>query len=89
MIDEYNTLRGENEGVEYPSLSQSMLVDPACGDLPKCTEIIPELRDRVLEAIAEQKAEVEQRYCNDGYHNEPENSTTNIMINYFCFSAKN
>lgn len=60
VIDEYNTLHGENEGVEYPSLSQSMLVDPACGDLPKCTEIIPELRDRVLEAIAEQKAEVEQ-----------------------------
>lgn len=62
VIDEYNTLRGENQGVEYPSLSQSMLVDPACGDLPKCTEVIPELQDRVLEAIAEQKAEVEQRY---------------------------
>ena len=61
VIDEYNALRGESQGMEYPSLSQSMLADPACGDLPKCNNVIPELQDRVLEAIAEQKAEVEQR----------------------------
>lgn len=89
MIDEYNTLLGENKGVEYPSLSQSMLVDPACGDLPKCTETIPELRDRVLEAISEQKAEVEQRYYNDGYHNKLENNALDFMINHYSFSAKN
>lgn len=80
IIDEYNTLRGESEGVEYQSLSQSMLVDPACGDLPKCVEVIPELRDRVLEAIAEQKAEVEQRYCCSIYHFEPK--TSGVMLFY-------
>lgn len=62
VIDEYNTCKGGSDGGSYQSISQMMFVDPATGDLPKCTDVIPELRDRVLEAMAEHKAEVEQRF---------------------------
>ncbi|XP_063844532.1 translation initiation factor eIF2B subunit beta-like [Scylla paramamosain] len=61
VIDEHNTPRGEKQGVEYPSLSQSMLVDSPCmWRSPKMHGGYSELQDRVLEAIGEQKAEVEQ-----------------------------
>ncbi|XP_063597481.1 translation initiation factor eIF2B subunit beta-like [Penaeus indicus] len=60
VIDEYNTCKGASDGGNYQSISQMMFVDPATGDLPKCTDVIPELRDRILEAMAEHKAEVEQ-----------------------------
>nr|XP_053642924.1 translation initiation factor eIF-2B subunit beta-like [Cherax quadricarinatus] len=60
VIDEYNTCRGVSDGETYQSHSQMMFVDPASGDLPECTDVIPQLKDRILEAIAEHKAEVEQ-----------------------------
>ncbi|XP_042241421.1 translation initiation factor eIF-2B subunit beta-like isoform X2 [Homarus americanus] len=60
VIDEYNTCRGASDGGGYQGFSQMMFVDPASGDLPECTDVIPELQDRILEAVAEHKAEVEQ-----------------------------
>ncbi|XP_071533160.1 translation initiation factor eIF2B subunit beta [Panulirus ornatus] len=60
VIDEYNTCQGASDGGTYQSNSQMMFVDPASGDLPECKDVIPELRDRILEAISEHKFEVEQ-----------------------------
>ncbi|XP_045611682.1 translation initiation factor eIF2B subunit beta isoform X4 [Procambarus clarkii] len=60
VIDEYNACREVSEGGGYQSLKQMMFVDPASGDLPECTETIPELRNRILEVLAEHKAEIEQ-----------------------------
>ncbi|KAK8371709.1 hypothetical protein O3P69_013561 [Scylla paramamosain] len=59
---EHNAFPSGVSGVWYCVIPPSLLrtTHPACGDLPKCTEVIPELQDRVLEAIGEQKAEVEQ-----------------------------
>lgn len=60
VIDEYNACRGACDGGGYQIASQMMFGDPTSGDLPECTEVFSELKNRVLEAIAEHKAEIEQ-----------------------------
>ncbi|XP_068218522.1 translation initiation factor eIF2B subunit beta [Palaemon carinicauda] len=70
VIDEYNACRGACDSGAGHGISQMvfgghivaqlMFGDPTSGDLPECMEVFPELKNRVLEAIAEHKAEIEQ-----------------------------
>ncbi|KAK7016776.1 Translation initiation factor eIF-2B subunit beta [Halocaridina rubra] len=60
IIDEYNACRGVTDGGGIQGVSQMMFADPTSGDLPECSGIFSELKNRVLEAIAEHRAETEQ-----------------------------
>ncbi|CAL4121147.1 unnamed protein product, partial [Meganyctiphanes norvegica] len=59
VIDEYNTCRRAGDGGGQ-SLFQFVSADPASEDLTDYTQVLPELRDRILESVSEYKSEVEQ-----------------------------
>lgn len=63
MLDEYSSCRGVSEtSGGHPSFPQLNMVDPTGGvELPRCDQVFPNLRDRVLESLAEYRAELEQR----------------------------
>ncbi|KAK3849695.1 hypothetical protein Pcinc_043563 [Petrolisthes cinctipes] len=64
VVDEYSSCRGGVSDMNtsgHPSFPQVTMVDPTGGvELPKCDLALPDLRDRVLEALAEYRAELEQ-----------------------------
>jgi len=59
VIDEYNTCRRAGDGGGQ-SFFHFVSADPASEDHTDYTQVLPELRDRILESLSEYKSEVEQ-----------------------------